>query len=87
LVYAWFREYLSSHGYLLAIVYHFSADTYDSSAQYVRNKGWQRPRDISLEISYLLLDKVWGPYIDASRIGLAEHSQGGHLHLARGRQS
>jgi predicted dienelactone hydrolase len=43
-VYAWFGEYLASRGYLVAMVYHFRANTYDSSALYVRNKIWQRPR-------------------------------------------
>jgi predicted dienelactone hydrolase len=80
-LYAWFGEYLASHGYLVAMVYHFRANTFDSSALYVRNKLWQRPRDISLDISYLLQDKVWGPHIDPSRIGVAGHSQGGFTSL------
>jgi predicted dienelactone hydrolase len=80
-LYAWFGEYLASHGYLVAMVYHFRANTFDSSALYVRNKLWQRPRDISLDISYLLHDKVWGPHIDPSRIGVAGHSQGGFTSL------
>ena len=46
-VYAWFGEYLASHGYLVALLYHYRANTYDSSALYVRNRLWQRPRDIS----------------------------------------
>lgn len=75
--YAWFGEYLASHGYLVAMVYHFRANTFDSSALYVRNKIWQRPRDISSDISYLLQDKVWGAHIDTSQIGVAGHSQGG----------
>jgi predicted dienelactone hydrolase len=76
-VYAWFGEYLASRGYLVAMVYHFRANTYDSSALYVRNKIWQRPRDISLDISHLLQDKIWGPHIEPSQIGVAGHSQGG----------
>ncbi len=80
-VYAWFGEYLASHGYLVAMVYHFRANTFDSSALYVRNKIWQRPRDISLDISYLLRDKVWGPHIDPTEIGVAGHSQGGFTAL------
>src|SRR5450432_4258759 len=58
-VYAWFGEYLASHGYLVALLYHFRANTYDSSALYVRNKIWQRPRDIGLDITNLLEDKAW----------------------------
>ena len=28
-VYAWFGEYLASHGYLVALLYHYRANTYD----------------------------------------------------------
>jgi predicted dienelactone hydrolase len=80
-IYAWFGEYLASHGYLVAMVYHFRANTFDSSALYVRNRIWQRPRDISLDISHLLQDRMWGPHIDPSRIGVAGHSQGGFTSL------
>lgn len=80
-IYAWFGEYLASHGYLVAMVYHFRANTYDSSALYVRNRIWHRPRDISLDITNLLQDKTWGPHIDPSQIGVAGHSQGGFTSL------
>src|SRR5262245_36373580 len=69
--YAWFGEYLASHGYFVAMVYHYRANTFDSSALYVRSRLWQRPRDISLDISQLLEDKVWGPHIDPNEIGVA----------------
>ena len=65
----------------MAIVYHFRANTYDSSALYVRNRIWQRPHDLTLDISFLLQDKVWGSHIDARRIGAAGHSQGGFTSL------
>src|ERR1700733_1161503 len=80
-VYAWFGEYLASHGYIVAMVYHYRANTYDSSALYVRNRIWQRPRDISLDISHLLEDKQWGPRINPDQIGVAGHSQGGFTAL------
>lgn len=80
-VYAWFGEYLASRGYFVAMVYHYRANTYDSSALYVRSRLWQRPRDISLNISYLLNSKVWRPHIDPSRIAVAGHSQGGFTSL------
>jgi predicted dienelactone hydrolase len=79
--YAWFGEYLAAHGYIVAMVYHYRANTYDSSALYVRNRIWQRPRDISLDISHLLEDKTWGPRIDPAQIGVAGHSQGGFTSL------
>lgn len=79
--YAWFGEYLASHGYFVAMVYHYRANTFDSSALYVRNRLWQRPRDISLDITHLLQDKTWGPHIDPHQIGVAGHSQGGFTSL------
>jgi len=79
--YAWFGEYLASHGYLVAMAYHYRANTFDSSALYVRNRLWQRPRDISLDVSHLLADPVWGPNIDQNQIGVAGHSQGGFTSL------
>ena len=79
--YAWFGEYLASHGYIVAMPYHYRANTFESSALYVRNRLWQRPHDISLDITHLLQDPVWGPRIDAERIGVAGHSQGGFTSL------
>jgi predicted dienelactone hydrolase len=80
-VYAWIGEYLAARGYIVAMVYHYRANTFDSSALYVRNRIWQRPRDISLDISHLLEDKMWGPRIDPDQIGVAGHSQGGFTAL------
>jgi predicted dienelactone hydrolase len=80
-VYAWFGEYLAAHGYIVAMVYHYRANSYDSSALYVRSRLWQRPRDISLHITHLLQDEVWGPRIDPDQIGVAGHSQGGFTAL------
>jgi predicted dienelactone hydrolase len=79
--YAWFGEYLAARGYLVAMVYHYRANTYDTSALYVRNRLWQRPRDIGLDITHLLHDKDWGPHIDPNQIGVAGHSQGGFTSL------
>jgi predicted dienelactone hydrolase len=68
LYYAWFGEYLAARGYLVAMLYHYRANTYDSTVMYTRSKLWQRPRDLTLDITNLLQDKVWGPHIDANRI-------------------
>jgi predicted dienelactone hydrolase len=81
LYYAWFGEYLAAHGYLVAMLYHYRANTYDSTVMYTRSKLWQRPRDISLDITNLLQDKMWGSHIDANQIGVAGHSQGGFTSL------
>ncbi len=79
--YAWFGEYLAARGYVVALLYHYRANTYDSSALYVRNRLWQRPRDVGLDITRLLDDPLWGPRIDPERIGIAGHSQGGFTAL------
>src|SRR6476660_8871696 len=81
LYYAWFAEFLASHGYIVAALNHYRANTYDSTIAYLANKLWQRPRDVGLTISFLLNDPVWGKSIDAARIGVAGHSQGGFTAL------
>lgn len=79
--YAWFAEYLAARGYIVAAVYHYRAHTYQRETMYLANKLWQRPVDISLIITYLLDNKLWGPLIDPNRIGVAGHSQGGFTAL------
>lgn len=74
--YAWVGAYLASHGYLVAMVDHYRANRFDLSALYVRNRLWQRPRDLSLDITHLLQDRAWAPHIDPNQIGVAGHSQG-----------
>ena len=81
LQYAWFAETLAAHGYIVAGLYHYRANTYDQTIAYLSNKIWQRPRDISLAIDFLLKDPVWGKAIDAEKIGVAGHSQGGFTSL------
>jgi predicted dienelactone hydrolase len=81
LQYAWFAETLASHGYIVAAPYHYRANTYDSTIAFLSNKLWQRPLDISFDITALLNDPLWGEHIDAGRIGVAGHSQGGFTSL------
>ncbi len=81
LMYAWLAELLASHGYIVAAPYHHRANSYDSTIAYLANKIWQRAVDVALDISYLLNDAVWGKLIDADRIGVAGHSQGGFTAL------
>jgi predicted dienelactone hydrolase len=81
LYYAWFAEFMASRGYIVATLYHYRANTYDATIMYTRSKLWQRPVDISKDITFLLNDKAWGPHIDPTRIGVAGHSQGGFTSL------
>jgi predicted dienelactone hydrolase len=81
LYYAWFAEYLASHGYNVAAINHWRANTWDSTMAYLANRLWQRSVDIGLAISFLLDDPFWGSRIDPDRIGVAGHSQGGYQAL------
>jgi predicted dienelactone hydrolase len=81
LYYAWFAQYLASHGYIVAALNHWRANTWDSTIAYLANKLWQRPVDIGLAITFLQGDPFWGSRIDAGKIGVAGHSQGGFTSL------
>lgn len=81
LFYAWFAEYLARHGFIVAAIDHYRANSYDATIAYLANKLWQRPVDIGLAISFLLADSQWAPRIDADSIGIAGHSQGGFTAL------
>jgi len=79
--YAWFGQYLAGRGFIVASLNHYRANTYDSNIAYQSNRLWQRPVDIRLAISFLLKDPAWARMIDADRIGVAGHSQGGFTSL------
>jgi predicted dienelactone hydrolase len=79
--YAWFAEALASHGYIVAGLNHFHANTYEREIAYLANKIWQRPKDISLAITFLLNDPFWSAHIDSERIAVSGHSQGGFTSL------
>ena len=81
LVYAWLAEYLAARGYVVAALDHYRANANDRSIVYLANKLWQRPVDVSLDITYLTTQEPWRSVIDATRIGIAGHSQGGFTAL------
>lgn len=81
LQYAWFAQALAAQGYVVAGLYHYRANSYDQTIAYLANELWQRPRDISLAIDFLLKDPTWAAHIDGGRIGVAGHSQGGFTSL------
>ena len=80
LQYAWFAEALASRGYIVAGLNHYRANTYDldrlSHQQDLAAPSRHRSRH-----HCLLKDPVWGKHIDAERIGVAGHSQGGFTSL------
>lgn len=81
LVYAWFAEYLAARGYVVAALDHYQANANERSIVYLSSKLWQRPVDVALDITYLTTTAPWKDVIDAERIGIAGHSQGGFTSL------
>ena len=81
LYYAWFGEYLAARGYMVAMINHYRANSFDGTVLYYYSKLWQRPRDISMIITALLQDGTVGPHLDPERIGVSGHSQGGFTSL------
>ncbi len=81
LTYAWFAEYLAARGFIVAALDHYRANSYDATIAYLANKLWQRPRDVSLAITFLQQHRDFAPTIDRERIGVAGHSQGGFTAL------
>ena len=79
--YAWFAQALAAKGYVVAAMNHYRANTYDRDIGYLANRIWQRPVDLSIAITFLLDDPLWRAHIDADRIGVAGHSQGGFTSL------
>lgn len=79
--YAWLAEFFAEHGYIVAGIFHYHANTYDQTIDFLANRIWQRPVDVSLDITHLLSDPVWGKRIDTQRIGIMGHSQGGFTAL------
>lgn len=81
LLYAWFAEYLAARGYIVAAINHYRANSWDNNITWLSGKIWQRPKDIAKTIDFLTADPTWGPAIDAQKIGVAGHSQGGFTSL------
>jgi len=80
---SWLARALAAQGYLVAGVDHHgntgAEAEYRLEAFFV---WWDRPRDLSAAIDRLLADPLWGPRIDAQRIGVVGFSLGGYTALA-----
>ncbi|HTW29092.1 MAG TPA: hypothetical protein VME92_18335, partial [Acetobacteraceae bacterium] len=79
--YAWLAQIFAAQGTIVAGAFHFRANSYDRDIAHLANLIWQRPVDLSLDITHLLTDPDWAPHIDAQRIGVMGHSQGGFTAL------
>jgi len=84
LLYAWFGQYLAQRGFIVAAIDHYRANSYDMHIAYLSSLIWQRPVDVGKAISFLLADPKWSALIDAEKIGVSGHSQGGFTSLWAG---
>ncbi len=74
---SWFAEYLASGGYIVASVLHYGNSFPQSMIPEISARPWNRPKDMSVLLDYLLENPVWKERIDSTKIGAAGFSQGG----------
>ena len=72
---AWLCSILADHGYIVASLDHFGA-TWSNNNPEEAIKRWHRAEDISLLITFMLKDPVFGPHIDEKKIGMIGYSLG-----------
>lgn len=73
---SWLAHALAQQGYVVAASNHpgtASGDIFNARTAAI----WQRPRDLTRMINYLLGESAWQPAIDAQRIAAIGHSLGG----------
>ncbi|WP_237077245.1 alpha/beta hydrolase family protein [Myxococcus xanthus] len=78
---SWFGAHLAAHGFIVVSVDH-PGNTYGDTSPEGYVRGWERPQDFTALLDGLLKDAVWGPRVDAERVGAAGHSMGGYTALA-----
>ncbi|MBC5831471.1 alpha/beta hydrolase family protein [Vibrio metschnikovii] len=72
----WLAVKLVEQGYVVAAVDHPGTTTLDSSPQQAA-QWWQRPKDLSRLLDYLLSDEQWSGVIDRTNVTAIGHSLGG----------
>ncbi len=73
----WFGAALASHGYIVAAVNHPGNNATEPYSARGFSTWWERARDLSTVIDFMLADEQFGGRIDAARIGAAGFSLGG----------
>ena len=72
----WLATELASRGYIVAATDHPGTTTFDQSPEQAA-KWWERPRDITRTIDYLLSEVQWKQAVNANNITAIGHSLGG----------
>jgi predicted dienelactone hydrolase len=72
----WLATELASRGYIVAATDHPGTTSFDQSPEQAA-KWWERPRDITRTIDYLLSKVQWKQAVNANNIAAIGHSLGG----------
>ena len=72
----WLATELASRGYIVAATDHPGTTSFDQSQEQAA-KWWERPRDITRTIDYLLSEVQWKQAVNANNITAIGHSLGG----------
>lgn len=78
---AWLASALTAQGYIVAAIDHPGTSTFRRDPDQ-RRELWERPRDISRTLDYLLAMEGVGDAVDLDRIYMAGHSLGGWTAVA-----
>lgn len=73
----WIAEDLVNAGYMVIALDHPKGNSYESSDEFIYTTLWQRPKDISTILDYVLSDPQLALHIDKNRIAVGGFSLGG----------
>ncbi|WP_192891864.1 alpha/beta hydrolase family protein [Vibrio bathopelagicus] len=72
----WLATALAHRGYIVAAINHPGTTSFDQSPEQAA-KWWERPRDITRTLDYLLSEVLWKQSVNANNITAIGHSLGG----------
>lgn len=78
---SWLAEKLVAQGYIVAMIDHTHNTNYEHDALFLYTNMWQRPKDISELLTFLLKHPRWETVLDKNRIAVAGFSLGGFTAL------
>jgi predicted dienelactone hydrolase len=85
----WLGRSLAAHGYVTVAVNHHGNTSVEPYLAQGFLLWWERAKDLTIVLDHLLEDVVWGPRLNAARVGVAGFSLGGYtaIELVGGRCS
>ncbi|AJQ92355.1 alpha/beta hydrolase family protein [Gynuella sunshinyii] len=73
---SWLAADLVQDGFIVAAVDHPGTTSRDHNPLQA-SQWWQRPKDLSRVLDWLVTDSQWQPFLDSQRVAAIGHSQGG----------